>query len=137
MVCAAQTGHIGTTGWLIYLAAIIWAFAYDTIYAMVDRDDDLVLGVKSTAIRLGHYDVAAVAIAQALVLVIVLLVGMSLSPGGIFITAMILAAAVAVWQLYLIRNRDPESCFKAFLANNYMGAAVFLGIAGQYVVART
>ena len=137
MVCAAQTGQIGPTGWLIYLAAIIWAFAYDTIYAMVDRDDDLVLGVKSTAIRLGRYDVAAVAMAQALVLLIVLMVGVSLSPGWIFITGITLAAAIAVWQLHLIRNRDPESCFKAFLANNYMGAAVFLGIAGQYVVART
>ena len=79
------TGQIGPTGWLIYLAAIIWAFAYDTIYAMVDRDDDLVLGVKSTAIRLGRYDVAAVAMAQALVLLIVLMVGVSLSPGWIFI----------------------------------------------------
>lgn len=133
MVCAAQTGHIGATGWLIYLAAIIWAFAYDTIYAMVDRDDDLLLGVKSTAIRLGQYDVAAVAIAQALVLLIVLLVGLSQSPGWFFLTGMLIAAAVALWQLYLIRHRDPKTCFRAFLANNYLGAAIFSGIACQYL----
>lgn len=135
MVCAAQTGRIGLTGWLIYLAAIIWAFAYDTIYAMVDRDDDLLLGVKSTAIRLGRYDVAAVAIAQTLVLSIVLVVGYTLTPGWIFSAGMLVAAMVAMWQLNLIRHRKREPCFKAFLANNYMGAAIFAGIAGQYMIA--
>jgi len=137
MVCAAQTGQIGVIGWVVYLAAIIWAFAYDTIYAMVDRDDDLLLGVKSTAIRLGRYDVVAVAIAQGLVLLIVLMIGLSLSPGQFFIAGMILAALIAVWQLTLIRNRDPDKCFRAFLANNYMGAAIFLGIACQYMVAQS
>jgi len=134
MVCAAQTGQVGFTGWVIYLAAIIWAFAYDTIYAMVDRDDDLVLGVKSAAIRLGRFDVTAVAIAQALVLSLVFLVGMSQSPGWIFIAGMILAAVIALWQLDLIRSRDRDKCFKAFLANNYMGAVIFFGIAIQYAV---
>lgn len=134
MVCAAQTGHIGATGWLIYLAAIIWAFAYDTIYAMVDRDDDLRLGVKSAAIRLGSYDVAAVATAQALVLLIVTVVGMSRIPGAYFILGMVAGAMVALWQMYLIRNRQREQCFKAFLANNYMGAAIFAGIVCQYLL---
>ena len=137
MVCAAQTGHIGITGWLIYLAAILWAFAYDTIYAMVDRDDDLQLGVKSTAIRLGNYDVTAVAVAQALVLLIVLLVGMSLIPGVFFIIGLAAGASIALWQLHLIRNREREKCFKAFLANNYMGAAIFAGIVCQYWFSRT
>lgn len=137
MVCAAQTGQIGVVGWVIYLAAIIWAFAYDTIYAMVDRDDDLQLGVKSTAIRLGDYDVTAVAIAQVLVLLIVTGIGLFISPGWFFIAGMILAAAVAVWQLNLIRSRDRDKCFRAFLANNYMGAAIFLGIASQYLFGQT
>jgi len=134
MVCAAQTGYVGVVGWGVYLAAIIWAFAYDTVYAMVDREDDLLLGVKSSAIRLGRFDVVAVAVAQALVLLIVLLVGLSLSPGRVFIAGLIIGALVALWQLSLIRNRDPDKCFRAFLANNYMGAAIFLGIAGQYMV---
>ena len=88
--------------------------------------------MKSTAIRLGRFDVVAVAGAQALVLLIVLAVGWSLSPGRFFIAGMILAALVAIWQLTLIRNREPDKCFRAFLANNYMGAAIFLGIACQY-----
>ena len=134
MVCAAQTGRVGTIGWLIYVAAIVWAFAYDTIYAMVDRADDLVLGVKSTAIRLGHYDVLAVAVAQGVVVSIVYFVGNSVNPGWLFYTGLILAVLVAVWQLMLIRTREPEQCFKAFLANNYMGALIFSGIACQFMV---
>lgn len=134
MVCAAQTGAIGWIGWLIYVAAIIWAFAYDTIYAMVDRDDDIVLGVKSTAIRLGQYDVAAVALAHATVLLIVFAVGWSMRPGWFFIIGMAAATLVALWQIKLISNRDRDRCFRAFLANNYMGAAAFAGIAVQYIV---
>jgi len=133
MACAAQTGRIGTIGWLIYAAAIIWAFAYDTIYALVDRADDLVLGVKSTAIRLGRHAVLAIAVAQAMVLLIVYFVGASLNPGWLFNTGLILAALIAVRQLMLIRKREPLQCFKAFLSNNYMGAAIFAGIAFQYL----
>jgi len=133
MVCAAQTGTVSMTGWLIYLAAILWALAYDTIYAMVDREDDIRLGVKSTAIWFGKYDVLAVAIVQLGVFAILLAMGIYRNLGVWYYLGLVLAAIVLLWQLKLIRTRLPSQCFRAFLLNNYLGAAVFLGLFFHYL----
>jgi len=133
MVCAAQTGTVSMTGWLIYLAAILWALAYDTIYAMVDREDDIRLGVKSTAIWFGKYDVLAVAIVQLGVFAILLAMGIYRNLGVWYYLGLALAAIVLLWQLKLIRTRLPSQCFRAFLLNNYLGAAVFLGLFFHYL----
>jgi len=136
MVSAAETGVVLGLAWAMYVVAIIWALAYDTIYAMVDRPDDLKLGVKSTAILFGHHDVAIVMILQILVLVSVAWVGINSGLTWIFLLFMLAAAALLFRQYVLIKNREPELCFKAFLLNNHMGAVMFAGIFTDYFVRR-
>lgn len=133
MVDAAQTGSVGATGWMIYLAAILWALAYDTIYAMVDRDDDLKLGVKSTAIWFGRYDVLAVAITLGLVLLTLVAVGLRSSLGLFYHCGLVAGGLVILRQLWLIKDRDRALCFKAFLLSNFMGLAIFIGLVFEYV----
>lgn len=128
MVDAAQTGAVSGIGWTIYLAAILWALAYDTIYAMVDRDDDLKLGVKSTAIRFGRFDVLAVAITLLMVLMLLVSTGLYLSLSGIYFCGIGVGALVVARQLWLIKNRDRDDCFKAFMLSNFMGLSVFIGL---------
>jgi 4-hydroxybenzoate polyprenyltransferase len=128
MVCAAQTGRIDAIGWIIYAAAILWALAYDTMYAMVDREDDLKLGVKSTAIWFGKRDVPAVAATLAAVLAILALVGFRYQLGAAYAVGWVAAVMVAAYQLWLIKGRDAARCFKAFQMSNYMGLAVFAGL---------
>ncbi len=134
MVSAAQTGTVGYVGWVVYLAAILWALAYDTIYAMVDRDDDLKLGVKSTAIWFGSYDVIAVATTLICVLLIMALTGLSASLGSLYFVGLGVGAVVVIRQLWLIRSRDPTDCYKAFLLSNYMGLAIFIGLLLDYLL---
>lgn len=136
MVSAAEVGSVQPVAWIIYVVAIVWALAYDTIYAMADRPDDLKLGVKSTAILLGDYDVAFVMALQTGVLLSVTYIGVSFGLQWIFIFLMCLAAAVLLRQWLLIRNREPASCFRAFQLNNHMGALMFLGIFIDYLVRR-
>ncbi len=133
MVSAAQTERIVPMAWWIYLAAILWALAYDTIYAMVDRDDDLKLGVKSTAIWLGRYDVAMVMSVQFSVLFILFAIGVSNGLSWLFFSGLALALLTVGRQWTLIRTRRPADCFQAFLLNNYMGAAIFLGVFAHYL----
>ena len=128
MVCAAQTGRIDIIGWIIYAAAILWALAYDTMYAMVDRDDDLKLGVKSTAVWLGKRDVPIVAATLAAVLAILALVGYRYHLGTAYAVGWLAAVMVVAYQLWLIKDRDPGQCFKAFQMSNYMGLGVFAGL---------
>ncbi len=128
MVCAAQTGTIDTLGWVIYAAAILWALAYDTMYAMVDREDDLKLGVKSTAVWFGEKDVIAVAVVLLVVLGILLWVGFQWQLGMAYFIGLAGGLIVVGYQLWLIKERDAEKCFRAFLASNYMGLAVFAGL---------
>ncbi len=132
MVDAAQTGSVGVTGWVIYLAAILWALAYDTIYAMVDRDDDLKLGVKSTAIWFGQYDVLAVAVILVLVMLTLVIAGLHSSLGELYFYGLLAGSVVVLRQLWLIKGRDPVLCFKAFLLSNYMGLAIFIGLVLNY-----
>jgi len=127
MVAAAQTGAVPAVAWLIYVAAILWALAYDTIYAMVDRQDDKKIGVKSTAILFGDYDVAVVIGLQCAVVAIMAAVGFSYQLHWLYFIALVLALAVVYRQWQLIAERLPADCFKAFLLNNVMGACIFAG----------
>lgn len=131
MAYAAQTGTVPTVAWVLLLANVFWSIAYDTEYAMVDRDDDFRIGVKSSAILLGRFDVAAVMLSQALFLAIMAAVGWSASLGVLYYAGLGIAALMALYQYRLIRSRDRAQCFKAFLNNNWLGCAVFAGLAAD------
>ncbi len=133
MAFAAQTGGVSKTAWLLFVATVLWATAYDTIYAMVDREDDLKIGVKSTAILFGDSDRLITGIIQVLFLVALVLAGQSAGLGGYYYFGLLLAAGLLLYQQYLIRDREPPACFQAFLNNNWVGAAVFGGIVLDYL----
>ncbi|WP_237059717.1 4-hydroxybenzoate octaprenyltransferase [Microbulbifer sediminum] len=128
MAFAAVRGTVPPEAWLIYTANLLWTVAYDTFYAMVDRDDDLKIGVKSTAVLFGDLDRAMTGSLQALVLFALLLAGQRFELGGIFYAGLLVAAALFAYQQWLVRHRERESCFRAFLNNNWVGAVVFAGI---------
>lgn len=134
MAFAAQTGAVPKVAWLLFVATVLWATAYDTMYGMVDRDDDVKIGVKSTAILFGEADRAIIAIIQLLMLLALLMVGQSAGLGGYYYFGLLLAVGLSLYQQYLIRERRPAACFKAFLNNNWLGAAVFTGIVLDYLV---
>lgn len=129
MAFAAQTGTVPAGAWLVYTAVVVWTVVYDTFYAMVDRDDDLKIGVKSTAVLFGDDDRLITACLQALVILILVLVGSRFGLGVWYFLSVIVTAALFVWQQYQIRERDKAACFEAFLHNRYVGMTVFLGIA--------
>lgn len=133
MAFAAQTNAVPKVGWLVFIAAVLWATVYDTQYAMVDRDDDLRIGVKSTAILFGDADRFIIGILQVLLLVDLILIGVQVSLGSLYYLGLAVAAGLALYQQYLIRARDPQRCFQAFLNNNRFGAAVFIGIVLHYL----
>ena len=132
MAFAAESGNVPPVAWLLLAAVVVWAVAYDTMYAMVDREDDLQVGVKSTAILFGELDRAIIAGLQATFLLVMVLVGERLSLGLSFYASLAVAAALAGYQQYLIRHRAPAQCFKAFLNNNWLGAAIFAGLVAEY-----
>jgi len=132
MVSAAQTGAVLPVAWLMYLVAILWALAYDTIYAMVDRPDDIKLDLKSTAILFGDRDVTIVLLLQVIVISTVALVGLKFGMGWIFLAGIGAAVAVLFRQWQLIRDRVPALCFRAFQLNNHLGAVIFIGIFLDY-----
>ncbi len=134
MAFAAQTGSVGAEAGLLYLATILWAVAYDTIYAIVDRDDDLTIGVKSTAILFGEYDRLAVGIVQLLFMVALMLVGHRAELGYPYYACLGIVAVLMIWQQYLIRDREPEGCFRAFLNNTWVGVTVTIGIVAAYLL---
>ncbi len=133
MVCAAQTGTVTVVAWLIFIANVLWATVYDTMYAMVDREDDLGIGVKSTAILFGTADRALIGLLQLLLMLAFLWVGYLAHLGFWYQVGLAIAAGFAIYQQYLIRGREPGQCFQAFLNNNWFGAAVFVGIAADYL----
>jgi 4-hydroxybenzoate polyprenyltransferase len=132
MAWAAQTGSLPKLAWLLYVAALVLAVAYDTIYSMVDRDDDLRIGVKSTAILFGDFERLMIGLFQALFLLAMVLVGIELEFSAIYYLALLLAALLFGYQQFLIYDRIPEHCFIAFLNNQWVGAIVFAGIMGHY-----
>lgn len=129
MAYAAQQGRVPAVAWVLLIANMFWAIAYDTEYAMVDRDDDLRIGVRSSAILLGHHDVAGVMAAHALFLGIMAAVGWWQSLGLLYYCGLAAAAGLVAYQHRLIRGRERSACFSAFLNNNWVGAAVFGGLA--------
>jgi 4-hydroxybenzoate polyprenyltransferase len=133
MAFAAQTGEVPRVAWLLFVATILWATAYDTMYGMVDREDDLKIGVKSTAILFGESDRLIIAIIQAVLLLALVFAGQAAGLGVYYYFGLLLATALLVYQQYLIRERRPAACFKAFLNNNWFGAAVFGGIVLDYL----
>ncbi len=131
MAFAAATGEVGPLGWTLLLANIFWALAYDTEYAMVDREDDLKIGIRTAAITFGRFDVLAVMICYAVMLGILALVGWQLAYGPLYFAGLAAAAALAGYHYTLIRDRSREGCFAAFRHNNWFGAAIFVGIAAE------
>jgi len=135
MAFAAQTGKLPSIVWLLLTANVFWAIAYDTEYAMVDREDDRRLGIRTSAILFGHRDVAAVMLFHALFIATLLLAGWRLGLGILYFAGVLVAAGLAGWQYRLLRDRDPAQCFRAFRHNNWVGAAVFAGIAAEFLFA--
>ncbi|MBX2839930.1 MAG: 4-hydroxybenzoate octaprenyltransferase [Gammaproteobacteria bacterium] len=134
MAFAAQTGSVPMLGWQVFIAAVIWAVAYDTFYAMADREDDIKVGVKSTAIFFGHYDLAVIAFAQVCMLGIMLVVGIQAERGALYFFGLAIALGIAIVQLYVTRHRDADKCFWAFLNNHYLGMVIFLGLSTDYLL---
>ncbi len=132
MAFAAQTEALPKQAWLLYVATILWAVAYDTMYSMVDRDDDLKLGVKSTAILFGDYDRLMVGLFQLMFVIALVLIGLDLGFSGFYYLGLSAAALLLIYQQFLMADRVPAHCFLAFLNNHWVGAAVFLGIIGHY-----
>jgi 4-hydroxybenzoate polyprenyltransferase len=133
MAFAAQTGELPVVAWVLFVAGVLWTTAYDTIYAMVDREDDLVIGIRSSAILFGRADRLIVAGLQAGALALLACAGHLAGLGRWYWLGLAIAAASSLHQQYLIRNRDPDDCFRAFLNNNLFGLAVFGGILLDYL----
>jgi 4-hydroxybenzoate polyprenyltransferase len=132
MAFAALTGTVPKQGWLLFVGALVWAVAYDTMYSMVDREDDMKLGVKSTAILFGDYDRGMIALFQLLFLLALVLVGIDLQFSGVYYLGLGVAALLLGYEQFLIADRVPAHCFAAFLHNHWVGAVVFAGIMGHY-----
>ena len=130
---AKLTASVPPLAWVLLLGNLFWVLAYDTEYAMVDRDDDLKIGMKTSAITLGRWDVAGVMAFYAIYLLIWVLALMPYALGAIFYIAIAVAALQALWHWTLIRHRTRDGCFKAFRLNHWVGCAVFVGVAGSYV----
>ncbi len=133
MSYAALWGEVPMEAWILLTANTFWAIAYDTQYAMVDREDDLKIGIKTSAITFGRFDLVAIAVCYGLALALLAWVGLQRNMGFVFYGGLITAAAIALYHMSLIRSRDPQQCFRAFLHNTWFGAAVFVGIALSYV----
>ena len=133
-MCIRDRGSVPAVAWWMWLGNMFWVLAYDTEYAMVDRDDDLKIGIKTSAITLGRLDVAAIVVFYLLFLGIWAVALQPYALGAIFYVALAVALAQAMWHFTLIRTRTREGCFKAFRINHWLGATVFAGIAGSYLV---
>ncbi len=130
---AAQTGVLPRVAWVLYIAAVIWAAVYDTIYAMVDREDDLKIGVKSSAILFADMDKFLIGVMQVMMLYALVLVGRNMQFGNWYYAGVAGAGVLFLWHQWLIRKREPAGCLRAFLNNQYVGLVVFVGILLQYV----
>lgn len=133
MAYAAHTGSVPRTAWLLFLGGVLWTMVYDTMYAMADREDDLKLGIRSSAILFGDSDRFIIGIMQLMTLLALWLVGSELEMGQWYRLGLAIAATFALYEQILIREREPGNCIKAFLNSNYFGMAVFVGIGLDYV----
>jgi 4-hydroxybenzoate polyprenyltransferase len=135
MAFAAQSGTLPPALWLVYLGNLFWTMAYDTAYAMVDRDDDIRIGIKSTAILFGQYDRLMIALLQVGCLLCLYLAGQVFELGLYYNASLAVAALLFGYQHYLIRERKPDACLKAFLHNNWVGMVIFAGVVLDYLAA--
>jgi 4-hydroxybenzoate polyprenyltransferase len=133
MAYAAETGAVPQIAWLLFIAAVLWTAAYDTMYAMVDREDDLKIGVHSSAIVFGDADRSLIGAMQLMALFALWLVGRDLELGSWYRGGLVAALCLALYEQALIRTRDPERCFRAFLNNNYFGMVIFIGLALDFI----
>jgi 4-hydroxybenzoate polyprenyltransferase len=133
MAFAAQTGSVPGIAWALLGVNITWAVIYDTLYAMVDRDDDLAIGVKSTAILFGDHDLTILKILMVGMLLILALIGWRQVLGWPWYLGLVAAGVLFAWQQWMIRRREREACFRAFLNNNWVGLAIFLGLIGHFI----
>lgn len=134
MAFSALQNKVADEAWLIYVATVLWTIGYDTMYAMVDRDDDLKIGIKSTAILFGDADRIIIGILQALFLVSLAMLASKLALSWTFWLSLLVAAVFFIYQQHLIKNREPANCFKAFKNNHWVGFIVFVGLAGHYIL---
>ncbi|ESQ15963.1 MAG: 4-hydroxybenzoate octaprenyltransferase [Thiohalocapsa sp. PB-PSB1] len=132
MAFTAIQGSIPGWVWVLFAAAVVWALVYDTEYAMVDREDDLKIGIKSTAILFGRHDRLIIALLQLLMLALLMIVGAAAERGWAYFAGLGVAGLLALYQQYLLREREPAACFQAFLNNSYFGMAIFLGLVVDY-----
>jgi 4-hydroxybenzoate polyprenyltransferase len=136
MAFAAQRESLPRIAWVLYIAAVVWAAVYDTIYAMVDREDDLTIGVKSSAILFADMDRVLIGALQAMMLFALVLAGRDMNFGRWYYAGLVAAGLLFLYQQWLIRAREPAACLRAFLNNNYVGMAIFIGLLLQYVYRR-
>lgn len=135
MAFTALTGTVSDAGWLLYIAAIIWALIYDTEYAMVDREDDIKIGVKSTAILFGEYDRLMIGVLQLTMLALLIMVGSKLALGLYYQLGIAAGGFMFLRQQIMIRRREPKRCFEAFLNNNGFGMIIYIGLVLDYLLA--
>lgn len=133
MAFTAVTGGVPRIAWLVFIANILWSMTYDTTYAMADREDDLKIGVKSTAILVGELDRLFIGTVQTMMFIVFLIIGRQLEFGAYFHLCLAFAAGLAIYHQFLIRDRRPDQCFRAFRHNNWLGAVVFAGIVLHYL----
>jgi 4-hydroxybenzoate polyprenyltransferase len=136
MAFAAVTGRLPRVAWVLYIAAVVWAAVYDTIYAMIDREDDLKIGVKSSAILFADMDKALIFVMQAMMIFALALAGQNMHFGKWYYAGLTAAGLLFLYQQWLIRDRNPAGSLRAFLNNQYVGMVIFVGILLQYIYAR-
>ena len=136
MAFAAETGQIASVAWLILLINVIWSVIYDTLYAMVDREDDVSIGLKSTAIMFGRSDLLIIRVLKILMIALLVLLGLKLQFSWPWFAGVAVATVLFTRQQYLVRNRDRDACFNAFLNNNWVGVAVWTGLLATYLIGR-
>jgi len=136
MAFAAQSGTLPRVAWVLYIAAVMWAAVYDTMYAMVDREDDLKIGVKSSAILFADMDRMMIGVMQAMMLFALVLAGRNMEFGRWYYAGVAGAGVLFAYQQWLIRKREPADCLSAFLNNQYVGMFIFIGILLQYLYTR-
>lgn len=134
MAFAAQTGGVPWGGWLLFVATLVWALVYDTFYAMVDRDDDLKIGVKSTAILWGRYDRAIIGLCQALFFALLAFVGLAFGLGIFYYLGLAAGIGMAIHHQWLARHRDRDACFRVFMQHNILGGVIFAGIVADLAI---
>ncbi|ATF09442.1 4-hydroxybenzoate polyprenyltransferase [Candidatus Enterovibrio altilux] len=125
---AAQAGELPPVAWMLFLANVLWTLTYDTLYAMVDRDDDIKIGIKSSAILFGKYDKVAIGVLQLLTVLVLVFIGHLMQLSTLYYSFLLATSVLFVYQQWLARDRDRDACLKAFLNNNYVGILVFTGI---------